>query len=172
MWQFFVINSLKLKVVSMFMEDKDLINGTRSCRVTVITVSFFIILGVTTCNTHDLLNILPLILPTLGRSASMAGKLLIVFCFTSYKLLGERGLPDLCFTAVTADSLWWMLQTPASPPSTASESKSPVLGTKERKGTDGWDTEEWGSLEEDPVLDPWERDEHFTRANRQITLVN
>jgi hypothetical protein len=58
-----------------------------------------------------------------------------------------------------------MLQTPASPPSTASEPKSPIPGTRERKGTDGWDTEEWGSLEEDPVLDQWEGIEHFTRAN-------
>ncbi|PSN48910.1 hypothetical protein C0J52_03481 [Blattella germanica] len=43
--------------------------------------------------------------------------------------------------------------TPASPPSTMSEPKSPLPGTRERKGTDGWDTEEWGSLEEDPIAE-------------------
>ena len=46
-----------------------------------------------------------------------------------------------------------MLQTPASPPSTVLEPKSPLPGTRERKGTDGWDSEEWGNLEEDPVQD-------------------
>lgn len=48
---------------------------------------------------------------------------------------------------------WGEMDTPASPPSTASEPKSPLPGTKEKKGTDGWDTEEWGSLEEDLVAE-------------------
>ena len=50
-------------------------------------------------------------------------------------------------------NVMWMLQTPASPPSTMLEPKSPLPGTRERKGTDGWDSEEWGNLEEDPVQD-------------------
>ena len=52
-------------------------------------------------------------------------------------------------------NVMWMLQTPASPPSTMLEPKSPLPGTRERKGTDGWDAEEWGNLEEDPVRDTW-----------------
>nr|CAD7261276.1 unnamed protein product [Timema shepardi] len=32
---------------------------------------------------------------------------------------------------------------PRSPP--------PIIRAMDRKGTDGWDTEEWGSLEEEPV---------------------
>jgi hypothetical protein len=47
----------------------------------------------------------------------------------------------------------WMLQNvAASPASIASELKSPLPGTKDSKRTDGWDTEEWGSLEEDLVF--------------------
>jgi hypothetical protein len=48
-------------------------------------------------------------------------------------------------------NVMWMLQTPASPPSTVLEPKSSLPGARERRGTDSWDAEEWGNLEEDPV---------------------
>nr|CAD7447357.1 unnamed protein product [Timema bartmani] len=35
---------------------------------------------------------------------------------------------------------------PRSPP--------PIIRAMDRKGTDGWDTEEWGSLEEEPISPP------------------